>query len=298
MNQARRTTDIVLFLQGGLGNQVCQIVFCKQLALDLNANLHISTSLYGSRFRAIRGVTSRSVSPAIERFIKPYTSISNLFKYYWLRFLARLPLNTKQIFVINDSFWDNSFSIQALREKNLIIVKSHCTSSHLYKPLYDNQWISLYNSISSSGSSSSTSAVIHVRRGDYLKWPNLYYCQPPDYYIRGADQFVASGVDKILILTDSSEWVASIDWPAHLRSRVDIPSVGSDISDFLLICRSRYICTSNSTFSCTAAHLASLISQPIIVTTPSHWFPRSHPGFIKRPGFSFGDMRKDDWKIL
>lgn len=298
MNQPGRTTDIVLFLQGGLGNQVCQIVFCKRLAVELNANLHISTSLYSSKFRALRGVTSRSVSPAIEGFIKTHISTLSVFNYYWLRFLARLPLNAKQLFVINDSFWDNNISIQALRQKSLIIVKSHCASSQLYKPLYDDQWIELYNSISSFSLSSGTPAVIHIRRGDYLKWPNLYYCQSSDYYIRGADQFVSLGVDKILILTDSPEWVASIDWPSHLRSCVNISSLGSDITDFLLICRSRYICTSNSTFSCTAAHIASLISQPILVTTPFNWFPPSHPGFFEIPGCSFGDMRKDNWKIL
>lgn len=47
--------------------------------------------------------------------------------------------------------------------------------------------------------------AVHVRRGDYLKFPSHHPLPPIDYYFKSIDE-LSSNTDKILIFSDDIEW--------------------------------------------------------------------------------------------
>lgn len=106
-----------------------------------------------------------------------------------------------------------------------------------------------------------SSVGIHMRRGDYLKYQNIYYQCDKNYFT----EFFEEYKDKqIYVYTDSPEKVL------EEFSQFDFKLVvgESELKDFASLSKHEIIIGSNSTFS----WWASLIGNPKKTIFPSKWF--------------------------
>lgn len=128
------------------------------------------------------------------------------------------------------------------------------------------------------------SAFLHVRRGDYLKNPNLHYIQPLTYYKKATDILLEKNkqISKIFILSDDIQWVKDQElFNDPLYTIIYIENELLALA-FMSECKSGAICA-NSTFSWWGAFLGAYenrspifvpqkwIAEPIIDLFPSEW---------------------------
>ena len=119
---------------------------------------------------------------------------------------------------------------------------------------------------------------IHVRRGDYLKFPDHHPTQNMNYYMRAIKQM--SKDSMFLIFSDDIVWCKK-NFP-NIPEKFMFIEGNTDSEDFLLmsLCNNNIIC--NSTFSWWAAWLNRNEQKKVIA--PSVWF-----GSAK--GFTENDMK-------
>ena len=299
------TRRIILLLQGGLGNQLLQIVFASHLARILQSDLIIYDNLLYSTSRRLRGITSRQLSLPVNRCIKQYLKSGFSLKYLSCRFQARARFSSRTTQIINDIDWSHDIIDQVLSNYETLIIKSHCSSAQLFDKRYDQDWLNLYESLarysSSPIESDEYSATLHIRRGDYQKWPNLYRLLPDEYFYQGASFIMAQTKQQALvfkILTDDHMLVRQIAISNSYQSLRSTIGNSDEIDDFITLCNSDYIVISNSTFSSVAAHISELLGYAKIVVAPREWFPVGHRQSGQQPGKCLGDMRKEGWKLL
>lgn len=113
----------------------------------------------------------------------------------------------------------------------------------------------------------SSTAFLHVRRGDYLQNPNFHYIQPLEYYMKAVA--LLPGVSKILVVSDDIAWVESQEY--WKDTKFEIYKSGNELETLAVIsqCKAGAICA-NSTFSWWGAFLGShSVRSPVIV--PAKW---------------------------
>ena len=113
---------------------------------------------------------------------------------------------------------------------------------------------------------------IHVRRGDYLKYPHSewLFTQPPSYYEKALEYF-DKDTTTFCIFSDDLEWCMNQDVFRNLPHKVfvDEPNECKCLA-LMTLCEQGFICA-NSTFSWWGAFLgAHGQRQPVIV--PANWF--------------------------
>jgi hypothetical protein len=126
---------------------------------------------------------------------------------------------------------------------------------------------------------------IHVRRGDYLKFPNHHPTQETSYYMKGVKKI---GMDKIfLVFSDDIQWCKD-NFP-EMKNFVYIEGQ-KDYEDFLLMssCKHNIIC--NSSFSWWAAWINQNSNK--IVIAPKKWFGPAYAHFDTK------DLYCEDWILL
>jgi len=114
----------------------------------------------------------------------------------------------------------------------------------------------------------SGAAFVHIRRGDYLDNPLYHFIQTLDYYKDAVKRLRKASPQKIFILSDDMEWVAS---QAFFRQPIFEPFQGDELQTLALMskCVKGAIC-GNSTFSWWGAFLgAHALRAPVYV--PSDW---------------------------
>lgn len=126
---------------------------------------------------------------------------------------------------------------------------------------------------------------IHVRRGDYLKFPSNHPQQGMDYYMRAVKKI---GFDsKFLIFSDDIQWCKE-NFP-EMDNFVFIEGL-SDYEDLYLmsLCKHNIIC--NSSFSWWAAWLNNNPNKQVIM--PKNWFGSAYSNFDTK------DLCCEGWSII
>jgi len=289
---------VTLLLQGGMGNQLCQIVFALYLTEQLNATLEICSSLLDSNIRAFRGLSSRKIEPVLLPLLYQYPSHLNKQQYYMHRLYMRLGRQSSTFYIT-----DANFLSVAKLDFNLscsnIIIKSHCASAYLFRPCFSKYWLHLA-AILGVHPRNDRQISMHIRRGDYVKWPHLYRLLDSEYFLKALDkisQTYPPHLFALQIVTDSPDWAMNQPWPESIRSRICCSSGSSTLDDFLALSSSQGICISNSTFSATSAHIAELISNDVCIVAPRLWFPDGDERNHYSVGVSIGDMRRPSWTL-
>jgi len=104
---------------------------------------------------------------------------------------------------------------------------------------------------------------LHVRRGDYLKFPDHHPVLPIDYYLEAASQFEGK---PIWVFSDDIEWCRE-NMPKDWR----FMGGRSDIQDFFMMASCRYHIIANSSFSWWTAWI-----NGEKVVAPNKWFGIKH----------------------
>ena len=104
---------------------------------------------------------------------------------------------------------------------------------------------------------------IHVRRGDYLKFPNIHPTQTMDYYNKAIELIPAN---KFLVFSDDVGWCKQ----NFKGSRFVVTEEVSGDVDFRMLTACNYFIISNSSFSWWAAWLSA--HEDKVIISPKKWF--------------------------
>lgn len=138
-------------------------------------------------------------------------------------------------------------------------------------------------------------ASVHVRRGDYLKYPNLDICTP-EYYERAAGEMAREpGMKSLLVFSDDAEYcrerirlggapVTIVDW-----------NTGSESwQDMAMMARCDRHIIANSSFSWWGAWLGAAKDKAVVA--PSIWNRRQVRDRDRYYRFSFDDIVPASWR--
>ena len=123
----------------------------------------------------------------------------------------------------------------------------------------------------------SSYAFLHIRRGDYLKFSNIHYNQPIEYYEKASKNF-----SKILVVSDDMDWVKKQEF--FKESKFELFESDDELETIAVMasCKTGAICA-NSTFSWWGAFLGAYgsrnpvyvpknwISLPVVSLFPDEW---------------------------
>jgi hypothetical protein len=138
-------------------------------------------------------------------------------------------------------------------------------------------------------------ASVHVRRGDYLKYPNLDICTP-GYYERAIEEMARDpGIGSLLVFSDDAEYCRTrirvggapariVDWNNGAESWQDMA--------MMIRCDSHII--ANSSFSWWGAWLGA--ARGGVTIAPSIWNRRQIRDRDRYYRFSFDDIVPASWR--
>ena len=119
--------------------------------------------------------------------------------------------------------------------------------------------------------------ALHLRRGDYLNFPNHHPVMDLNYFMRAIKNFPKGST--FLVFSDDTEWCKD-NFPGIGKDFFIIEGQ-SDVEDFTMMTMCDHNCISNSSFSWWAAWLNDNPNK--IVVAPDNWF-----------GIAYADFNKDD----
>jgi hypothetical protein len=125
-----------------------------------------------------------------------------------------------------------------------------------------------------------TATALHIRRTDYLKYPDIYPEFNGEYYNHCLSRISEKG--SILVFSDDLNWCQN-NLRGHDFTFVDMAPLPS----MYLMSNCKHIIMANSTFSWWAAWLG----KPDVVICPKNWFGKKWPHQDRHPSQS--DCTKD-----
>lgn len=282
----RKKTDptLTLFVKGGLGNQIMQWVYAESLARKNGFNLIVCSRLLESRSRAVRGVTSRSLS----RTIRSLSNLieSNGFYYLFCRCLNRIPI-FKNLLAGNNQI--------ASPKKIFDLPRTRCVLTDGTSPLifgYDflPEWKQVHKEIKAA-LDVNTDIGVHVRRGDYIDKNSGFFALGKDYYMEAiniAMSMLKQKRSKVTVFSDDPLWcmknLSSPKW------EILISGSGPE-KDLYAMSKMKALVISNSSFSAVAAHLGETFEDLRLVICPDQWLSEPSHTVV-------GDLRKPNWISL
>lgn len=287
----RKASELLLLLQGGLGNQLMQLVLAESLARALNLNLIGCYVLLESRSRKLRGLTKRSMSSIVENrlFVKPIP---------WHRHLApRIAAHLGDLSggsVLTDDILAKAAGrdLQLELLSKIRIIHSHATHPVLFGSEFAASWQVMLESLRTYWTGNSVKIAMHVRRKDYINSSSGFVLLGEAYYK------AALNIVLEVLSTKSTPIVVHIfsDDPSWCLNHLQDPrwqlviSQGTPEQDLASMIHSEVVITGNSSFSAIAGHLAQLVNPSTLVLTPKHW--------RLKPDGRLGDLRKANWQVV
>jgi len=243
---------ITSYIQGGLGNQLFQIAAGASLAnrLDVDFALH-----EGQHFLPYQGNNINSYRETILKNIK--------FK----------DLSTSNFSVHR---WDSPSYLKIPEKDNQALIGYFQSEKYFMdwnqgvKDLFCIPKVEMPEG----------SVAIHIRRGDYLKFPGIHNVLEADYYYQALRRI--KDYSCVYIFTDS-------DVPFELNiPNKTIISEGTDIEHISMMSNCSHNIIANSTFSWWAAYLNNNDNQ---VIAPKQWFGPKGPQDWK-------DIYCEGWEVV
>ena len=118
---------------------------------------------------------------------------------------------------------------------------------------------------------------IHVRRGDYLKYPDIHVQQPESYWYDAQLKAEAhTNINTYIVISDDINWCKeNKQLFTKTNKRVLFMQGRNDIDDFIMMSLCNHNIITNSTFSWWAAWLNS--NKDKVVIMPKQWFGKNGP---------------------
>lgn len=108
---------------------------------------------------------------------------------------------------------------------------------------------------------------IHVRRGDYLNYPNHHPCCPVEYYKDSAKYIRENAnISKFMIFSDDIEWCRKI----FKGENVEFVPQGNEVEDMKKMASCEHNIIANSSYSWWAGYLNP--NPDKIIIRPKRWF--------------------------
>lgn len=253
---------IVIFLQGGLGNQLFQYAAGLRIASDLSGTLWLTVPHENKHSKRDYRVSMMFRGNLLEKYLVDPTNprITKIWQQP-----GAFDSWTSEMFANKPAIYLKGFFqyLPPIREK----VKIICNDiGFMFSTVREE--IALKYRITEPANA----VCVHVRRGDYLKAePNSHWILGPDYYI-AAIQALQAKVGRPcqwLVLSDDPEWCKLQPW-LRLLKIVDEPD---EVASLLLmsLCKGGTI-LANSSFSWWGAQMAG---GPAVY--PSKWYKQENP---------------------
>lgn len=249
-------------LKGGLGNMMFQIAGIKSFARDHNSDVYF----YNVR-EHINVLNTIDRSPCVG-YAKDYYSIfknlnwgANLQYNFKPAGTVLCPFEYKPMNFKDNMCYDNFFQSEKFFAHNMDYIKRMFEFNDDIKTKVDQIFTEKVGDFTNL-----VTCALHIRRGDYLNYPNIHPTQALDYYFNAMDII---GADKYLVFSDDIGWCK--EW--FHSDKFVLVSGNKDYVDMALMqnCDHQIIC--NSSFSWWAAWLNDNKDKKVIA--PNLWFGKS-----------------------
>jgi hypothetical protein len=264
---------IIIRIYGGLGNQLFQYAFGRNLSLLFNEKLYLDISLFNkiSRKFDLDKFNIEELNIAPDALTKKYNFVEN---YRINKLLNQFLCNSYFQEDKPNTFNENVF----ISSNKKIYYSGHFCSEKYFVKIRNILLPELVpNGISSKCAdilksiNNSNSVSIHIRKTDFLQKKNksIFEICDEKYYANAMDLFNAQLSDiTYFVFSDDFKWVNE-----HIK--FDRPYILVDFNneayeDLFLMSKCKHNITANSTFSWWGAWLNSNPDKKII--TPSKWF--------------------------
>lgn len=260
----KELTTVTPTLAGGLGNQLFEIAAAASLAKDNNALLLINPTEH--------------ILPNQGRNVKTY--INNVF--------SKLAFDNKPV-IKSEYNWESA-EYKPIPYSPNIKLNGHYQSYKYFdhnkdyiRDLFWNKTISdeldkKYNTIDT--------MAVHVRRGDYKKFPEHHPLLSEDYYKKAVSQ---TNCNKIYVFSDDIKWCEEnlkFNYPTEYIK-------DEDYNELYVMASCKNIVISNSSFGWWAAYLHRLPNAKIFA--PTNWYG---PAITNTNKFKIEDLIPNNWNLI
>jgi hypothetical protein len=238
---------IISKIQGGIGNQLFQWAFAKNLSILNNNDFFLDVSFYENQTNVTKRKFSLGSFPKINFSIlnpndlKSFNVLEDNFS------IRKIEINKDENFYL-DGYWQS--------EKNFIesskIIKEELSPTNEIKKKLE---LLLPKGINVS---------LHIRRTDYLSSNGFHPVLSIDYYIKSLN--LIKDYDNIIIFSDDIEWCEK---NLTFNNSFFIKNL-SDVENLWLMSMCNHNIIANSSFSWWGAWLNDNPNK--IITAPKKWF--------------------------
>lgn len=270
-------------LNGGLGNQILQTVILNWLKQKYNKSIIVSKfeySLFKNKYRNIKGIESRNFVKWLQNnhivnndpmLIHGIASKIGRFVPYKIKNI------TDEIFLLGLSH-GKDFFLRKLSEAKFM--RAHCVFPQVINYFeFEEAWLSILDGFKKEDAKgkiflqkANYDFTIHIRRGDYLNFPNLFYELKKEYFINAVDilkeKLKIYGKPRCLIIGNDINW-AKENLHDSMKATYQYKS---EFFDFRTLVNSKNLILSNSSFSIAAARLAMLNNAVENIICPSKYY--------------------------
>jgi len=286
-----KVDELLLLLQGGLGNQLMQLVLAESLAKALGLKPIASYVLLESRSRKLRGLTKRSISSLIENqlIVKPVP---------WHRHIApRIAARLGDLsggYVLTDDLLikaaGRDLHLEELSKTR--VIHSHATHPILFESEFAASWQLILDSLQNYWSGIPVKIAMHVRRRDYINPSSGFILLTEAYYKAALSEALEALLTALTptvvhIFSDDPDWCLNHLQDPRWQLVINQSTPEQDLASMI---HSEVVITGNSSFSAIAGHLAQLVNPSTLVLTPQHW--------LLKPAGRLGELRKANWQVV
>jgi len=259
---------IIVYHKGGFGNQLYQFALAKYLSSYYDAELICDITYF--KVDIFVGNTHRNFE-----LNKIFSNLNVRSSFYTLifNFLALKYLrNNRSFFYLTDNNFKSNMNLFEFKKVKYLILNGYFQNNNNILKQIDHFIYSKINIFNSNYIiDHKTSLCIHIRKGDYLKYENIYTNLTPSYYFNGIrylnNKYKINHV--IYIFTDNINWV-KLNILNNKLYNYKIISTNSTIEDFRLLSTFKKVIISNSTFSLWSTYLT--LKDKIDVIAPQKWY--------------------------
>lgn len=238
---------IVSKIQGGLGNQLFQWAFSKNLSILNNEKFFLDISFYKNQINVTSRAFSLSLFPNIEFDIFDENSLKTFDVIYDDFSIKKIDVNKNKNYYL-DGYWQS--------EKNFVE-----SSEIIKKELSPNNTIgNQLKKILPKG----TNVSLHIRRTDYLSSNGFHPVLPIEFYNKSLD--LIGTYDNVIIFSDDIEWCEK---NLTFKNSTFIKNL-SDVENIWLMSMCNHNIIANSSFSWWGAWLNNHNNKKVIA--PKKWF--------------------------
>lgn len=270
---------IIIKLQGGLGNQLFQYAFARNMSIENNTNLKFDISWYknsNNRFFKLNSFNTK-IEIASNKEVVKYFKKDNLQRKIQKSIDLIKLIKFKKIITENDlSFNDKYLNIGKncyvngywQSEKYFKNIENIIRKEFTLKEKINDNLFDIYKLIEKSNSIS-----IHIRRGDYLsnKYSRKYHVLQTEYYLKTIELITKKIKNPhFFIFSDDIKW-AQDNLNINFNKTFIEPELGSkDYEELILMSKCKHNIIANSSFSWWGAWLNNNTDK--IVIAPKDWY--------------------------